>query len=350
MEESASTPVASAGSIADSSDVLSTTSAGGGAGAAAAGADATSSSYSGRGVGSDVRPHSVIQEHHVRGDPIPKPLTQPTLAFDRDQAPVLLRHLRSEDDETVRQALISCRTLLSRHKNAAAIQQEAGMIEHLCLIASSHPSIQHSRIALECIQNALNSPSNRTWMISQCSAILRASAESSDTSSRATAYSAMALVGDSIEAAEAAVQEGFVATLVSRLEQEILSYAVRKDLTDLVLAALQKLLRSGAQPPSSALIAALNTTTPAACPLLLDAALNLAHPSQNTVCLALDCIAAISGEFAGKRAVLGVEGSMDGLLTLATSSNNAVASGAVSVLMVRGIQGGESHFKCVASE
>jgi hypothetical protein len=273
----------------------------------------------------------VLMSGANRDEPVAKPSTQPHLAYDELQAPVLLLHLRSSDEEErTRQALISTRTLLGKELNVAAVQQEAGFVQHLAWAAESHGDLRHRRIALDCLGLLLRAPTAlRTGTLLAASSALRASAAAPDAVSRLTAYAALASASDAVGCAEACVREGFVGVLVARVSEEALSYAVRPELLDGALAALRGLIENGGQ--ADAVEAALSASPSAPAPLLETLALHRAAPA--TLCGALGCLGALCGDVRGKRAVLSEAGSVNSLMDLVAGPEAQVAAAAAKVVM-----------------
>ncbi len=281
------------------------------------------------------RNNETIRDHANRAEPVDKPGTQPHLAYDRLQAPMLLLHLQSPDEEEQRQALISCRALLGKETNVAAFQQEPGLVPHLAWAAEAHGDLRHRRVALDCLGLLLRAPTAlRTATLAASSSALRASASVPDSASRLTAYASLASAADGIACAEACVREGFVGVLVSRVAEEALSYAALPGLLDGALAALRGLIENGGQ--ADAVEAALAAQPSAPAPLL--ECLSLHRASATTLAGALACLGALCGDVRGKRAVLGEPGSVDKLLDLIAGKDAAVAAAAAKVVMALAVE------------
>jgi hypothetical protein len=110
---------------------------------------------------------AVIYTHAVRDNPIEKPSTQPTLAFDKLQQPVLASHLQSDDPLVIAAALVSLKRILSNVLSAPAAH-DSGVAQLLGQLAESfqcddeHASLEIRQDALRCIKLILSSPASRT--------------------------------------------------------------------------------------------------------------------------------------------------------------------------------------------
>lgn len=282
------------------------------------------------------RTQELLRAHENKDNPFAKPESQPTLAFDRQQAQQLRNALQSTDLLTVQRALESSSRLLHLHDQTARFQQ-ADVVPVIAQLFLQNDDRTVERVSLACVNSVLESPASRSICICDSVVVtaLRNATVSSDAVCRETAYNALAAASEQQVAAQAVVAHGFVSVLVGRLSAELPDYRKRPTSTDSCLRALDRLLKQTQTDTVDHALTALVSM-----PLL--ECLSLPNASGNTLRLALSCLGALAGDSRGKEAVLKEPGAVDRLLDLclpgATKDDHDVRGAAAGVLMAVAIE------------
>lgn len=211
---------------------------------------------------------SVLSTHTVRDNPVAKPSSQPTLAFDKLQQEVLTAHMRSEDPLVVAASLVSLRRILSSHLSAFSVHK-SGVLSSLGLVASSYDaggdssvSLPIRRDALRCLALILASPSHRVDSLStqEVARALTQTLSDPDPLMRELSAAALVAAAAGFDACRALTSLGFLAALVSQLRAETASGrdggAEAAGSAGAAGAQLQALVAVLSQPSNGAAIAA----------------------------------------------------------------------------------------------
>jgi hypothetical protein len=277
----------------------------------------------------DAQAAGVLVTHACLHDPVAKPAQQPTLAYDREQLPVLRRHLGSGDAATVAAALVSCRRLLHDHKGAHKAYGAEGLLDAwaaLAEAASSPPATR--RLSLECLGLVLASPAARAATAERplVAQALRASLSASDDACRLLAYAAVRNACEAHAGTAAILAGGFLDALVSRVLSEIPETRRAPALPQAVLGALSRLVAVGGRP------AVDDALRCGAVPALLDA-LRVEDAPAGVLSSAAAALAELTLPSAGKAQVLASPGALRLLIVLTGHADAGVAGGAAGVLM-----------------
>lgn len=210
--------------------------------------------------------------------PVPKPDTQPTLAYEALQLPVIAEHLKRDDAAIVHAAAVSLKRLITDHK-AALMVHEAGLLEILAARSTLNGDfVAIGRLALECIGDCLSSPALRPVTMSNAHVVaaLKEAFTFEDVESRRLAYACVAHAAEHMETALVAASAGFVADVVARIAVEMAggAAAAAPQLLQLTLA-LRRLVQ---HPSSPAVVKALDASAVATLYALLADVLGVLAP------------------------------------------------------------------------
>lgn len=301
---------------------------------------------------------SVIQAHAAADNPTPKPVTQPTRAFDRLQLPVLNTHLLNagtlpaehggdastpKDDGITFAALISLRRILTDHKSAFNAH-DSGILSSLAGLADlvrgggvASPDgvdrLEISRMATDALRMIMTSPALRTESIRHpavCAALMKGIADGDD-ACRMLSYEALEAASIAHDAAASMVHAQFVHALVQRVPLELKlhgAHAAREDapLLHVALRVLRALLRVRDAP---AVAVALSH---GAVGLLLQVASSHARITDPALAACAECLCELTFDVQGKREVIAHPGAVALLVSLC-SFTPPLAAAAASVLM-----------------
>lgn len=280
--------------------------------------------------------YDVIQRHSNLYDVVTKPDNQPTLAYDGDQAPVLLQHLSSTDPVRVQNALYSSYRLLGKYDNVARFT-EFNVISTLVQLSLPDNYFNDRVIretALSCIELVLKAPCSRTKNFILAAGTIATAVQDTDRTIRQIGYQCLINSGDSIETVETIVQAGFVNLLVQRISEELTYYTQNGSrLTDLALYTLYTSLVKGTQ--ANVMDQAVECK-PSLSHALFEC-LALSRPQLSTIENSVLCLSILCNDFRGKKSVLQENNSVETLLDFINygihHQQNDIAISAANVIM-----------------
>ena len=196
----------------------------------------------------------VFAYHAALHNPEDKPVTQPTLAYDRLQLPVLAGHLAHDDAAVVHAALVSLRRLITDPAAAAKAHEVPHLLDELAAksgIIAPPELVSIGRLATECLSLFIASPALRCDTLARptVAAALHAALKCGDAECRRHAYAATAAAAEAVDSTAALVAGGFVQDLVARVAAEVAAC------TPAALAVGGGGTRSGAAPGVATLLA-----------------------------------------------------------------------------------------------
>jgi hypothetical protein len=295
---------------------------------------------------------SVLVLHTTRGEPTPKPDTQPTLAYDRLQCQVLAAHLRCEDPAVKHAALVSLQRLVCDEKTVAKVH-DAGLLDMLAELAAGHKvGSTISRLAAECIGRQLASPALRTRTFSRPAVAdaLRRCLAAGDEQLRLTACKAVTHVAEPHEGCEALLKADFVRDLVDRIRPELglisavssfqvflaLLEALRCTVSHTETMAIDTALVCGAVPVLAHVVGSTVAGPAGESPFT-------AAERHESLRLAADIMMHLAFPSAGKRACLESEGAVDALLAALRTAPVEAGAACAGCLMNIAIEDGAKH-------
>ena len=284
----------------------------------------------------------MLQAHACLDNPSPKPATQPTLAYDRQQLPVLASHLQHEDSTVVHAAAVSLRRIVTLADSAYKIH-EAGLLDILAEKAQDHESsvIEIAQISMECLKLCMQSPALRsvTAMHSDVLVAIRFCMYADDSTCRREAYGALAAAVEFHETANALVEAGFIRDVVLRIGAECDALPASKDLLNTCLLALRRLTSHTTLPVIDGALAENAVPT-------LFQVLQNPDACTDTVTRVAEIVLAIAVSAAGKVACIAVEGGVQLLLEMLAKSSANLMAQLLGCLMVRSITPISTYLSC----
>jgi hypothetical protein len=273
----------------------------------------------------------VIESHCCLDNPVAKPETQPTLAYDRIQLPVISAHLRHADSAVVHAALVSLRRLLTTHDSSYKAH-EAGLFDILSVKArlADEDSLPINRLALQAIRLTLESPGLRLATVTNPDVVeaLKHCMHSSDMECRGQTYFSLSAAAEKHDSAVELLNASFMSEIVARISSETAALPSTDNVLSVVLAALRRLLsHTGTVAAEKALESEAVTA--------LFAVLNSPSATNATLAGAAEAIMQVAFESAGKVACIAVPDSVRTLLTLARHADRHLVAPAIGCLMVR---------------
>lgn len=280
-------------------------------------------------------PYDVLQRHCNLYDVIPKPSNQPTLAYDGEQAPVLLQHLLSNDPIEVQRALNSSYTLLGKYDNVNRFTEfnVVNQIVNLSLLNHYFNDYEIRKTALKCIELILKAPhASRASNFLVASSSIAQGLQDTSVIIRQISYQCIINCMESIETIETIISNQFVPLLITRILEEISYYNVNgSTLTDLALYSMYALLLNGTQ--ANVMDIAVESNPSISQPLC--ECFILSRPSLSTIQNTLLCLSILCTDYRGKKAVLKENNIIDTLLDFInyginqTNYDLAISSGTV---------------------